>query len=127
MTTLNEKQSARIASLEKQLAVAQKNAEAAAAAGPSTAKSAEPVASTSDLSKSEQKELKALRDEVAVLRKGVKEKDQKSKLRCTLSQLIISRSARERVSGRSGTITYTPSFYSWCTQSGSFYFPPTAY
>jgi hypothetical protein len=38
-----------------------------------------PVASTSTLGKSDLKELKALRDEVTGLRKGVKEKDQKSK------------------------------------------------
>ena len=83
MTKLNEKQSSRIATLEKSLAAAQKAAEAAAAAPP-VAQAAEPAAnassSTSTLPKSDLKELKALRDEVTNLRKGVKEKDQKSKL-----------------------------------------------
>ena len=82
MTKLNEKQSSRIATLEKSLAAAQKAAEAAAAA-PSLSQAAEAVAvassSTSTLPKSDLKELKALRDEVSSLRKGVKEKDQKSK------------------------------------------------
>ena len=81
MTKLNEKQSTRIAALEKSLAAAQKAAEAAASAPSSLAK-AEPasIASTSTLGKSDLKELKALREEVTGLRKGVKEKDQKSKL-----------------------------------------------
>jgi hypothetical protein len=81
MTKLNEKQSTRIAALEKSLAAAQKAAEAAASA-PALLVKAEPapVASTSTLGKSDLKELKALREEVTGLRKGVKEKDQKSKL-----------------------------------------------
>jgi hypothetical protein len=86
MTKLNEKQSTRIAALEKSLAAAQKAAEAAASA-PSSLTKAEPapIASTSTLGKSDLKELKALREEVTGLRKGVKEKDQKSKLSCTES------------------------------------------
>ena len=84
MTKLNEKQSSRIAALEKSLAAAQKNAELAASTSAQPAKPAEPVpvASTSalSLSKSDLKELKALREEVSSLRKGVKEKDQKSEL-----------------------------------------------
>jgi len=81
MTRLNEKQSHRIAALEKSLAAAQKAAEAAASAPASLAKpEPTPVASTSTLGKSDLKELKALREEVTGLRKGVKEKDQKSKL-----------------------------------------------
>ena len=81
MTKLNEKQSTRIAALEKSLAAAQKAAEAAASAPASLTKpEPAPVASTSTLGKSDSKDLKALREEVAGLRKGVKEKDQKSKL-----------------------------------------------
>jgi len=81
MTKLNEKQSTRIAALEKSLAAAQRAAEAAASAPASLAKpEPAPVASTSTLGKSDLKELKALREEVTGLRKGVKEKDQKSKL-----------------------------------------------
>jgi hypothetical protein len=81
MTKLNEKQSTRIAALEKSLAAAQKAAEAAASAPASLVKAEPaPVASTSTLGKSDLKELRALRDEVTGLRKGVKEKDQKSKL-----------------------------------------------
>lgn len=84
MTKLNEKQSTRIAALEKSLAAAQKAAEAAASAPASLAKpEPAPVASTSTLEKSDLKELKALREEVTGLRKGVKEKDQKSKLNCS--------------------------------------------
>jgi hypothetical protein len=80
MTKLNEKQSTRIAALEKSLAAAQKAAEAAASAPSSLVKpEPAPVASTSTLGKSDLKELKALREEVTGLRKGVKEKDQKSK------------------------------------------------
>jgi len=86
MTKLNEKQSTRIAALEKSLAAAQKAAEAAASAPSSLVKpEPAPVASTSTLGKSDLKELKALREEVAGLRKGVKEKDQKSKLSHTAS------------------------------------------
>lgn len=84
MTKLNENQSARIAALEKALAAAQKAAELAAAAAPTQVAQPESVsvtaASTSTLGKSDLKELKALREEVTSLRKGVKEKDQKSKL-----------------------------------------------
>jgi hypothetical protein len=87
MTKLNEKQSSRIAALEKSLAAAQKAAEAAAAApAPVLLAQPEPApapiasTSTSTLGKSDLKELKALREEVTGLRKGVKEKDQKSKL-----------------------------------------------
>ena len=81
MTKLNEKQSTRIAALEKSLAAAQRAAEAAASAPASLAKpEPAPVASTSELGRSDLKELKALREEVTGLRKGVKEKDQKSKL-----------------------------------------------
>ena len=81
MTKLNEKQSTRIAALEKSLAAAQKAAESAASAPSSLAKAEPaPIASTSTLGKSDVKELKALREEVTGLRKGVKEKDQKSKL-----------------------------------------------
>jgi hypothetical protein len=88
MTKLNEKQSSRIAALEKSLAAAQKNAELAASTSGSTAvqppKAAEPApvasSSSSNLTKSDLKELKALREEVSSLRKGVKEKDQKSEL-----------------------------------------------
>jgi hypothetical protein len=91
MTKLNEKQSTRIAALEKSLAAAQKAAEAAASAPASLVKAEPaPVASTSTLGKSDLKELKALRDEVTGLRKGVKEKDQKSKL------LLPQESVREK-------------------------------
>jgi pyruvate/2-oxoglutarate dehydrogenase complex dihydrolipoamide acyltransferase (E2) component len=84
MTKLNENQSARIAALEKALAAAQKAAELAAAAAPTQVAQPESasvaLASTSTLGKSDLKDLKALREEVTSLRKGVKEKDQKSKL-----------------------------------------------
>jgi hypothetical protein len=91
MTKLNEKQSTRIAALEKSLAAAQKAAEAAASAPASLVKAEPaPVASTSTLGKSDLKELKALREEVTGLRKGVKEKDQKSKL------LLPQESVREK-------------------------------
>jgi hypothetical protein len=81
MTKLNEKQSTRIAALEKSLAAAQKAAETAASTPASLVKPETAlVASTSTLGKSDLKELKALREEVTGLRKGVKEKDQKSKL-----------------------------------------------
>lgn len=84
MTKLNEKQSSRIAALERSLAAAQKNAELAASTSTLPAKAVEPVpvalTSASSLSKSDLKELKALREEVSSLRKGVKDKDQKSKL-----------------------------------------------
>jgi hypothetical protein len=91
MTKLNEKQSTRIAALEKSLAAAQKAAEAAASAPASLVKAEPaPVALTSTLGKSDLKELKALREEVTGLRKGVKEKDQKSKL------LLPQESVREK-------------------------------
>jgi broad specificity phosphatase PhoE len=103
MTKLNEKQSTRIAALEKSLAAAQKAAEAAASAPASSAKpEPAPVASTSTLGKSDLKELKALREEVTGLRKGVKEKDQKSKLAVTEliaveKKLTYSHAVGERV------------------------------
>lgn len=106
MTRLNEKQSSRIAALEKSLAAAQKNAELAASTSTLPAKAMEPVpvasTSASSLSKSDLKELKSLREEVSSLRKGVKEKDQKSGLARTSwsrrEKLILSHPAGEGIS-----------------------------
>lgn len=98
MTKLNEKQSTRIAALEKSLAAAQKAAEAAASA-PTLLLKPEPVpvasSSTSTLGKSDLKELKTLREEVTGLRKSVKEKDEKSELISTQhnTQLMYSHPA----------------------------------
>jgi len=127
MTKLNEKQSSRIAALEKSLAAAQKNAELAASTSTLPAKPAEPVpvASTSaaSLSKSDLKELKALREEVSSLRKGVKDKDQKSKLAgvfgSSRGELNSSHSAGEGISSRDRSIAHTTSFYPYRPQLSS--------
>lgn len=135
MTKLNEKQSSRIAALEKSLAAAQKNAELAASTSAQPAKPAEPVpvasTSASTLSKSDLKELKALREEVLSLRKGVKEKDQKSELariycyRYRRDKLIPSHPIGEGISSRNRSIAHTTSFYPDRPQPSSFNLRPS--
>jgi hypothetical protein len=75
-----EKQSARNAELQKSKKQLEAAVPAVPAPAPAPAAVAAPVPPPSDLNKSDLKELKALREEVAKLRAGVKEKDQKSEL-----------------------------------------------
>lgn len=89
LSTLNDRHAARISSLEKSLAAASlRSSSQAPPAEAAPAPSSAPIASTSTLSKSETKELKALREEVGQLRTGVKEKDTKSKLHVSVLMIL---------------------------------------
>lgn len=120
LTTLNDKHAIRISSLEKSLASA--SLRSSSQAPPvEVAPAPAPAPAPSTLSKSEQKELKALREEVGKLRSGVKEKDTKSERTSLLKQawtakLIVSRPARTRVPSRGGQLSIATTINTGCTK-----------